>query len=120
MKSSHINFVCSAFIILIIIFGAILAFILNPRLEVEGFDNKNISDSFCNTFGKDSSKLQEACGRLTGKNCKNMGCCVFTNGEKCLAGGVTGPTYKTDSNGEALEVDNYYYLNKCYGTGCSN
>jgi hypothetical protein len=117
MKSNHINFVCSAFII-IIIFGAILALILKPRLE--GFDNKNISDSFCNTFGKDSSKLQEACGRLTGKNCKNMGCCVFTNGEKCLAGGVTGPTYKTDSNGEALEVDNYYYLNKCYGTGCSN
>lgn len=87
---------------------------------MEGFDNnnKNISDSFCNTFGKDSSKLQEACGRLTGKNCKNIGCCVWTNGEKCLAGGVTGPTYKTDSNGKTLEVDNYYYLNKCYGNNC--
>lgn len=117
MKSSHINFVCSALII--IIFVSILALILNPQ-TMEGFDNnnKNISDSFCNTFGKDSSKLQEACGRLTGKNCKNIGCCVWTNGEKCLAGGVTGPTYKTDSNGKTLEVDNYYYLNKCYGNNC--
>ena len=113
MKSYHVNFAfCAVFII--IIFGAILAL----KKSSEGFDNTNISDSFCNTFGKDSSKLQDACGRLTGKNCKNIGCCVFVNGKKCLAGGVTGPTYKTDSNGEALEVDNYYYLNKCYGNGC--
>jgi hypothetical protein len=90
--------------------------------QIEGLDNDSLTDasvSFCNKFGGDSSQLESACGRLTSKNCKSSNCCVFINGNKCSAGGITGPTFKTDKDGNKITVDNYYYMNKCYGTGCT-
>jgi len=89
--------------------------------NIEGLDNKTASinsTSFCNTFGKDTSKLQKACARLTDNNCQNIGCCVWANGDKCLAGNATGPTYKTDSEGKQINITKYYHMNKCYGKGC--
>jgi hypothetical protein len=85
--------------------------------KIEGLDDMSVS--FCNTFGGDSTKLESACESLTSKNCKSSSCCVWANGNKCSAGGITGPTFKTDKDGNKITVDNYYYMNKCYGNSCT-
>lgn len=69
-------------------------------------------DSFCNSY-VGGVATNKGCEQLTGANCKKVGCCVYTNSNKCVAGSATGPIYpQTD------QVDYYYYKNKCYGTGC--
>jgi len=101
-------------IILVVAVIILFNFLNNAGKLIEGLEN-SLADSFCPTFAGDSSKLETACGRLTSNNCKSVGCCVFINGNKCLAGGITGPTFKTDKEGNKIIVDNYYYMNKCYG-----
>jgi len=77
----------------------------------------NPSESFCESYLGNSSELEGACNRLTEKNCATTKCCVYT-GEKCVAGGLDGPTYKTDKNGKLITMDTYYYLGKCHGIKC--
>jgi hypothetical protein len=113
----HINYYCVTFLIII---ALVLAYNMYNK-TVEGLES-DISDpavSFCKVFESKSSQLETACGNLTIDNCKNSKCCVWFNGNKCSAGGVTGPTYKTDAGGNPITVDNFYYMNKCYGNGCS-
>jgi hypothetical protein len=43
---------------------------------------------------------------------------IWANGDKCLAGNATGPTYKTDAEGKQINITKYYHMNKCYGKGC--
>lgn len=122
MKMSFIKYI-KPYVLLIIVVIIILVynFSTNNGKQIEGLENElstDMSVSFCNKFGGDSSQLESACGRLTSKNCKTSSCCVFTNGNKCSAGGITGPTFKTDKDGNKIAVDNYYYMNKCYGSGC--
>ena len=69
--------------------------------------------AFCDSYRGSSSTLNGACGKLTEKNCNETSCCVFTN-KKCVAGNVSGPTYKNRNTNAA----NYYFKNKCYGAGC--
>ena len=97
-------------------------------VTIESMDNINKVDmmnhpgeSFCKEYVGDSMRLEEACSKLTGDNCKNSSCCGWLNGSKCVAGGPTGPTYKTiNENGKQVHVsiDSYYYMNKCSGKGC--
>jgi len=122
MKSLFTKYIKPYLPIIIVVIG-ILAYnyLTNARKQIEGLANDLSTDasvSFCNTFGGDSSKLEEVCGRLTSNNCKSSSCCVFVNGNRCSAGGITGPTFKTDKDGNKITVDNYYYMNKCYGSGC--
>jgi hypothetical protein len=74
------------------------------------------ANAFCDLYRGSSNSLNIACGRLTNKNCNETACCVFTN-NKCVAGGVNGPTYNSDSNGNTSTAD-YYFQNQCYGAGC--
>jgi hypothetical protein len=114
----HINFCCISFLIIITL---VLAYSMYNK-TVEGLDS-DLSDpsiSFCKAFEGNSAQLETACGGLTTDNCKNSNCCVWANGNKCSAGGVTGPTYKTDADGKPITVDNFFYMNKCYGNGCPN
>lgn len=81
----------------------------------------NPVDSFCESYLGNSSELEIACNELTKTNCAQTKCCVFANtGEnsKCVAGGIGGPTYKTDKDGKLITIDSYYYLGKCRGS-CS-
>ena len=111
MKGKYSNLILTVILVSVIV----LILIYNFRNNVEGLTNNDaLSNSFCSTYGKDSSKMQKACSRLTGKACKNIGCCVWANGNSCLAGGVTGPTYKTDAYGKKVNISNYYYMNKLY------
>lgn len=70
--------------------------------------------SLCNSYLGNSQELEGACNQLTENNCAQAQCCVFTN-NKCVAGGLDGPTYKTDSDGKLITIDSYYYLGKCRG-----
>ena len=72
-----------------------------------------VSD-FCKS---NSASLKESCTKLTKKNCNSTTCCIVLNGKKCVAGNQDGPTFKTES-GEDVNIDYYYYQNKCYGDNC--
>lgn len=78
-------------LILVIMIILVYNYSTNTGKLIEGLDN--LSVSFCNKFEKDSSELEGACNRLTSKNCKESNCCVLVNGNKCSAGGITGPTF---------------------------
>lgn len=74
------------------------------------------SENFCESYLGNSSELEKSCNQLTEDNCAEVKCCVYTKiGEngKCMAGDISGPTYKTDKDGKLITMDTYYYLGKC-------
>jgi hypothetical protein len=73
------------------------------------------SKGFCETYRGKSHELEGECNKLTSERCNTTDCCVFTSNSKCSAGGISGPTYKTDKDGNMITIDSYYYKNKCYG-----
>ena len=72
------------------------------------------SENFCESYLGNSLELEKACNELTESNCADVRCCVYGNG-KCVAGDISGPTYKTDKDGKLITMDSYYYLGKCRG-----
>ncbi len=95
----------------------------NPRIDMlaeKEFKNLDLDPtaSFCeqqtNLIG-----LQQECSMLTGTKCGETSCCVWANG-KCAAGNSRGILFKRDKFGEPINVDTYYYQNKCYGPSCSS
>lgn len=74
----------------------------------------NMLDNFCESYLGNSIELEKACNQLTQTNCASVKCCVYGNG-KCVAGDISGPTYKTDEDGKLITMDSYYYLGKCNG-----
>ena len=78
----------------------------------------NPSEAFCEVHKGSGGSLDESCRKLTRENCNDTSCCVWTNNQKCAAGGVDGPTFNTDTNGATKQLDYYYFQGKCYGTGC--
>lgn len=78
------------------------------------------ADAFCQSYKGNSGNLNTACGNLTNKNCNATSCCILTSDQKCVAGNADGATYNTDSNGKTINLDYYYYQNKCYGDKCPN
>jgi hypothetical protein len=81
-------------------------------------DKKIVMDkysNFCKMYQGNSNQLETACNKLTTENCNKVSCCVHINGKKCVAGSQNGSTYKSDKNGDKINVDYYYYKNKCTG-----
>ena len=72
------------------------------------------SENFCESYLGNSMELEKACNQLTENNCADVKCCVYGN-RKCVAGDISGPTYKTDKDGKLITMDSYYYLGKCRG-----
>jgi hypothetical protein len=72
-------------------------------------------EDFCKSHEGNTNKLEGSCNKLTKNNCDEVSCCVYLNGQKCVAGNANGPIYKTEKTGEKINVDYYYYKNKCYG-----
>jgi len=66
------------------------------------------SESFCKSYLGKSQELELECNKLTETSCAETSCCVFNN-NKCVAGGMNGPTYKTDKDGKLITIDSYYY-----------
>ena len=79
--------------------------------------------SFCEHNKTNGSALQAQCSALTYDNCNSTSCCVWAGSSsqigKCTAGDAKGAMYKSDSNGDPINVDTYYYQNKCIGPDCS-
>lgn len=97
-------------------------------ITMDGFENidTNIiypsskSDAFCEVQRNSSGTLDKSCNNLTKNNCNSTSCCVWTNENKCVAGGINGPTFNSDSNGKTKKLDYYYFQNNCYGNKCNN
>jgi hypothetical protein len=75
-------------------------------------------DSFCDVLSGDPADLQSKAASLTESNCKSAKCTVWltkkNNQSGCVVGNSMGPTFLTQG-GEKIDVDHYYYMNKCYG-----
>lgn len=77
------------------------------------------ADNFCGSYLGNSNELETACNNLSESNCRDVKCCVYLNtkeNNKCVAGDISGPTYKTDKDGKLITMDSYYYLGKMYNT----
>ena len=93
---------------------------MENKVDIESELNSmklNQLDSFCENHRESGSALNQSCNKLTQDNCNSTSCCVWLNNEKCVAGGEDGPTFQTQ-NGKKIDVDTYYYQNKCYGNNC--
>jgi len=95
---------------------------INKVVTVESFENdlhKRIKNGFCEHHkGGSNENLEKDCNTFTEDNCKAAGCCVWAKTDtdnKCVAGNKNGPIYKTDDNGNKIDIEAYYYKNKCYG-----
>lgn len=142
MNEEIIKYIGKIFIVVVILFGFISFFSiydsrypsnstkqLKEVVTIEKMTNRDklntdlemdSANSFCKSHDNLSSanKLEKSCNGLTDENCKSVSCCVLLNGNKCVAGGKYGPTFKTETNGSKRNVDYYYYQKKCYGKGC--
>ena len=91
----------------------------NPSDSDELLQNMNFSgaSSFCESHRGNSSKLNIACKELTDENCSSTSCCVLVqgqNGNTCMAGNATGPTFQKDADGNLISIDAYYYEGRKY------
>uniref|UniRef100_A0A6C0IEH6 Uncharacterized protein n=1 Tax=viral metagenome TaxID=1070528 RepID=A0A6C0IEH6_9ZZZZ len=138
MDESNLKYILKVFIMVLLIFSIIL-FIKSiginfnakeyPKqllqvVTIEGFDNLNTSlitnksDAFCKNHIGNSNTLNESCNKLSHKNCNTTSCCILTSNNKCVAGNKDGPIFNTDKKGKTINLDYYYYQNKCYGNKC--
>jgi hypothetical protein len=77
------------------------------------------SDGFCETYGSKPG-LDDQCNKLTAEHCNQTDCCVFLNGEKCVAGSKDGPNITVDTvTGDDIDYTYYSHKNTCYGS-CGN
>jgi hypothetical protein len=84
----------------------------------ENLDTIKPSSNFCDPPNGSLLELNKKCEKLTKESCNVTSCCIWLNGEKCATGNELGPTFLTDENKNKINVDYYYYKNKCNGKGC--
>lgn len=137
MDNSFRLYIFYVFIVVLIIFSILIVIdIFNINLNtseqnkklievvtIEGLNNMDVNQlpismnpavDFCKS-NINSNDMQNKCGKMTKTNCNKTGCCVWLNDSKCVPGDQNGPTFKTDKKGKNINVNNYYFQNKCYG-----
>lgn len=62
----------------------------------------------------DPVKLNDICKSFSNDACNNSSFCVLLNGEKCVGGSSTGPTFLTD-NGKDINMKYYIHKDRCMG-----
>ena len=87
--------------------------------EIDVNETSNGSKQFCMMHQEDSANLENKCSILAKSNCKKSECCVLVDDYKCMAGNADGPVFKYDKSGKSIPIDTYFYMNKCYGSGCT-
>lgn len=80
------------------------------------FQGDKFGDAFCSIHGSDTQTLNNQCSTLTAESCNQTDCCIFIDGEKCVAGDKDGPKITVDSNGKDIDYAYYSYKNMCYGS----
>lgn len=105
-----------AFFLFVLLFTSCL---LLTHLK-EGFDVSEImgAKAFCATSEATGQEQNKACNQLTKDNCSEASCCVWTSGDKCVAGSASGPLFNTNSEGKTIQLPYYMHLGKCYGEEC--
>ena len=84
----------------------------NPFPDSTFFTGTKFSDAFCSINNTNPTNLNDKCAMLTSENCNATNCCIWANGNKCVAGNANGPTYIT---GVTTDADYYSYKYQCYG-----
>ena len=88
---------------------------------IEGLEEKetgklmpNFDEAFCEPSENSSLvDIDNKCKTLSDKNCSIASCCVFLNGEKCVGGTSSGPTFLS-IKGENVDVKYYRHKTKVY------
>lgn len=103
---------------------------LTQQILIETFEMKNVSDdsddviqklmsgsseNFCQSYLGKTDELENACNQLTKTNCQKTSCCVELSSNKCVAGTIDGPIYRSTMDGSILATDTYYYLGVKHG-----
>jgi hypothetical protein len=77
--------------------------------------NVNASQSSNATISTGNESNIQKCENLTKDKCNTVDYCVLLKGTSCVSGDKNGPTLKENEKPLDLNIDYYYYLNKCYG-----
>jgi hypothetical protein len=88
----------------------------NPDLAIdmsEFHDEMKMENSFCSHNSGDLHNLEKQCNNLSKDNCSKVSCCGYLNDTKCVNGNRLGPNFRTDNDGKTIQIDSYYYMNKC-------
>ena len=115
----HIFTVVIIFITLIVIFQT-LGVNFNPKKDseiqkvvtIEKFDNA--SETIPASHDNNLNKIHKTCKSLSTDACSNASYCVLLDGNKCVGGNKSGPTYLTE-NGESVDYDYYHHKKLCKG-----
>ena len=86
-----------------------------PFPDITFFKGAKFGDAFCPTYQGNPADLNNKCSLLTSDNCNATGCCIWVNGNKCVAGNATGPS--PDSGLTQNDYTYYSHKYQCYG-GC--
>lgn len=84
--------------------------------DLDDYLNDKYSN-FCQNYSGDSITLDNICSKMSKSKCNLLPCCVFANidgNDTCVAGNNLGPTYKSDSDGNQLNIKHYTHNNKLY------
>ena len=79
-------------------------------------ESDKVDVAFCQNSMSSADK-DANCKKLSKDNCTTVGCCVLLNGEKCVGGSESGPTYLNE-DGKDIDVQYYKYKDKCIGKAC--
>jgi hypothetical protein len=88
--------------------------IINDSCSSRGFLVSDYAEDICTKYQGDYETINQKCSQLTKDNCNIPSCCVFLNGNKCVAGNIYGPTYLTE-DGQEIDYNFYNFKNNCYG-----
>ena len=94
-------------------------------VTVEGFDitntdttndlpNKSPETSFCELYSMVPGNLELKCNNFNERSCNIPSCCVWRNGNKCVAGDKLGPTFHGTVE-SPISTKFYHHKNVCYG-----
>ncbi len=72
-------------------------------------------ESLCSIYASKPEELNSKCGELTEKNCNSTSCCLWLNGQSCVAGNANGPTFRT-TGGKNIDIKYYSYKNNLVGS----
>lgn len=88
------------------------------RVTIEAFGPSSSKEFIEKVNDHDPVKLNEICKSFSKDTCKTSSFCVLLDGEKCVGGSLSGPTFLTDS-GKDVDFKYYIHKNKCRGE-CPN
>lgn len=119
MKSNFLDIFLLSLFMLIGLIVYTMHFSENNKESMVNMEDLKTANK-CDTLKGDSTKIESYCTTLGKGKCKIQDCCVLLGSDnepenqRCVAGNKSGPTYKTDEEGNDIEYDEYYYLQNKY------